>query len=528
MCQSVTHMPYSFLCSSHPSLNMLLLLTTLPTPSHVAYWAPLLINTSPPSNYLPRSFPAFHMYNYFNPFSARLHDASGSCAVGGAPRASQQSPTLNSFNLFLPHLDHSTRSDTAAPYTEPHPYTIFPYSTNALYSQSTSHLPRHMDTQTSCDTDILPNKHTFINASDITSSSHNTDAHPTFTNHRTPGRQIKLHKPRAGCKIAGNNLRPLVTAQDWLFCWDTPYCIEQHKHLPQLVPQTLVEPILMTIQGTLAPNLKSCYAAGLLRWTQFCDKYFIPEIDRMPTSYALIVGFITEYRGHHPGGTISSWLSGVHSWHLVNHAPWHGENDPWVKFAHTTANKDGASLKRPPRSPVSIEHLICLKRALNMKNPWHAAIWAVATCTFWGCRCLGETTVSKETDFDSKFNVTRGSILLFTYTSTGEPLSASFCIPWTKSMRELRASIILTAWPDKLCPVAALKAHLNINSGIPLHASFFAYHTNDGVQFSNMIKDDFWNLHSVSGSHPTWHTYMAIVYVLAAQSSSYLQGYHLK
>jgi len=138
----------------------------------------------------------------------------------------------------------------------------------------------------------------------------------------------------------------------------------------------------MSIRGALAPNSKTTYAAGILRWNQFCDKYNIDEEDRMPTSYALLCAFIAEYKGRQSGNTIKGWLSGLRSFHLVNHAPWSGD-DEWVHFARTSANKEGTEHKRPLRAPVSIEHLSCLRRALDLSNPFHAAVWAVALCTFW-------------------------------------------------------------------------------------------------------------------------------------------------
>jgi hypothetical protein len=55
--------------------------------------------------------------------------------------------------------------------------------------------------------------------------------------------------------------------------------------------------------------------------------------------------------------------------------------------------------------------------------------------------------------------------------------SANFCIPWTKAMKELGASVILTACNDILCPVAALKNHLTVNSSSDQSTSLFTYKT---------------------------------------------------
>jgi len=69
--------------------------------------------------------------------------------------------------------------------------------------------------------------------------------------------------------------------------------------------------------------------------------------------------------------------------------------------------------------------------------------------------------------------------------------SASFHIPWTKSTKELGADVVLTARciSDPLCPVAALKNHLNVNSLVPPSA-LFAYMSPSG-QPKNLSKHEF-------------------------------------
>jgi len=160
----------------------------------------------------------------------------------------------------------------------------------------------------------------------------------------------------------------------------------------------------MAVWGALAPNTKSTYGAGPLRFTQFCDKWGISEEDHMPADYALLCTFIGEFKGLQSGNTIRSWLSGLCSWHVMNHAPWHGD-DNWVHLACTSANKEGTSHKLALWAPISIEHLSCLCCALDLSNPFHAAVWAVALMTFFGCRRLGETTLAIAAAFDPKYHI---------------------------------------------------------------------------------------------------------------------------
>ena len=126
----------------------------------------------------------------------------------------------------------------------------------------------------------------------------------------------------------------------------------------------------------------------------------------MPASYPLLCAFIGEYKGRQAGNTICSWLSGIRAWHVVNHAPWFGD-DEWVQLARVSANKEGTKHKRPLCAPVSIKHLLTLRHALNLSTPFHAAVWALALCTFFGCRRLGELAVTTAAAFDKKYHVLR-------------------------------------------------------------------------------------------------------------------------
>jgi hypothetical protein len=293
-----------------------------------------------------------------------------------------------------------------------------------------------------------------------------------------------------GRSIIDNELRPHVPAAERIFSWRTPFGSRHQHDVAQRLPAPLVESAMMAVRGALAPNTKSTYAAGPFRFTQFCDKWNISEEARMPADYALLCAFIGEYKGLQSGNTIRSWLSGLRSWHIMNHAPWYGD-DSWVHLARTSANKEGTKHKLALRAPVSIEHLSCLRRALVLSNPFHAAVWAVAVVTFFGCRHLGETTLTTAAALDPKYHVLRSTKILFRVLHDGV-CSASFDIPWTKSTKELGATVILTARRDgdPLCPVIAFKNHLDVNSSIPASSTLFAYHTLSGEP-KNLLKHEF-------------------------------------
>ena len=273
------------------------------------------------------------------------------------------------------------------------------------------------------------------------------------------------------------------------------------------LPQPLVNTTLMAVRGALAPNTKSTYAADQLQFTQFCDKWNISKEDCMPVSYLLLCAFIGEHKGLQSGNTIRSWMSGLHSWHVVNHAPWYGDNK-WVHLAHISANKEGTRHKRPLRAQVSIKHLSALHHAIILSDPFHAVVFAIALCTFFGCCCLGKTTVTVDAAFNKQYHVTcsvkciilAGSyhymLTLFFFSVEFHSLcngshSMSFHIPWMKTTKELSASVVLTVRDGSpLCPVAALKNHIAVNASILVTFALFAYTTPLG-QPKNMLKHKF-------------------------------------
>jgi len=294
--------------------------------------------------------------------------------------------------------------------------------------------------------------------------------------------------PSKGWEIKPSPLRPLVPAKDHLYFWRTPYGDEHFFDLASKLPLPLASAAFLAIRSALVPATATTYAAGMKRFTQFCDQWDIPEPDCMPASYALLSAFIASHIGKQAGATIKTWLSGIHGWHAINHAPWYGD-DKWVHLCHTVATREGTSHEKPPRPPASLNHLLVLQHALDLSLPFHAAIWGVALSTFFGCRRLGEITVCNLSCADPIFNVMRSSnIMLRTLPDTTR--SMDFHIPWTKSTKERGADVILTARSDCLCPCAAVLNHFMINNDIPADEPLFSYKLPHG-RYRPLTKQDF-------------------------------------
>ncbi|KAJ3981028.1 hypothetical protein F5890DRAFT_1418456 [Lentinula detonsa] len=308
------------------------------------------------------------------------------------------------------------------------------------------------------------------------------------TKHQFPPPLPAPRRPKPGNEIVNNPFRPNVHSVDRLHAWTTPYSQEKRlKDSKHLHPAIYHSAELLWSKGIVDVS-KSNYAAGLLRFSQFCDRMGVSEKDRMPASEVLISGFMGSHSGNCSGPTMRAWLSGLRQWHILHGAPWHGDT-PRVSLGRRTANIEGAHRRRPQRLPVTTKHLHILHAALDFTLPFHCSIWALACLAFWSCRRLGELTVPSSNKFDPHFHVSRNIHISF----TSSPFShGNFHIPWTKTTKELGADISFTGREDALCPYKALKLHLSHGSNIPDSSSLFAFHDQQNV-LHHMTKKHFLN-----------------------------------
>jgi hypothetical protein len=253
----------------------------------------------------------------------------------------------------------------------------------------------------------------------VSTLSHSSPLPPVLVANSFVAPAPKSCKVPADRAIAQSPYHPRVSAPDRIFSWHTPYGLSHNHSLLAELPPALIKSTKMLITSALAASTRSTYASGILRFNQFCNKWGISEGARMPASYGLLCAFIGKHKGAVSGRTVRSWLSGICAWHLANHTQWFGD-DKWVQMARTSVNKEGTHHKRSLRSPVSIEHLLALRRAVILSHSFHAAVWAVALISFFGCHRLGETTVPSSSGFDPRYHAPRSMVyfhplLLFLY-----------------------------------------------------------------------------------------------------------------
>ncbi len=303
--------------------------------------------------------------------------------------------------------------------------------------------------------------------------------------------QTKACRPKPGNSIEPSSFRPNVPAIHRPFMWTTPHSIKMQESLDAELPSHLQARIYQKLAVSLVPGTLSSYSAGPVRFTQFCDKHHIPESMCMPASSTLLAAFVASASaaGLGSGSMIKNWMNGLAFWHAVNAAEWHGKDD-WVPLVLRAAVREGVTFKRPPRGPVTVEHLRALRKTLSLQEPRDAAIWAVATSAFWGCRRLGEMLPGSAKKFDLKYHVSRGTAI--SRSTVAGHRTIVFQIPWTKTTTVAGGSVFLTATTDDLCPVMALENHLRVNHSADASTPLFAYR--ESRRWSILTKMDFLDL----------------------------------
>nr|GAT53462.1 predicted protein [Mycena chlorophos] len=312
----------------------------------------------------------------------------------------------------------------------------------------------------------------------------------------------QARRPKAANAIAASPFRPPVPAYRRVLLWTTPYSVSTHDAAVAAgVSPALQLKIFENLLSAQTPETRESYGAGLLRFTQFCDRECIAESLRMPAHRHLLAAFIADAIGTCTGKSIRGWLNGLQLWHSFNDAPWHGA-EGWVPALKKSADRGGTQFKRPARPPITLEHLRVLHRALDVSSPHGAAVWAVALTAFWGCRRLGELLIRSDAKFSPQRNTTRDAPI--THHHAGYLRVTSIQLVWTKTTQLAGGQCVLTEIPPPdadLGPVRAFAEHLRINHSPPPNTPLFAYR--DSTTWTSLTKQSFLDLtsHLFSAAH---------------------------
>ncbi|KIO05461.1 hypothetical protein M404DRAFT_25580 [Pisolithus tinctorius Marx 270] len=261
-------------------------------------------------------------------------------------------------------------------------------------------------------------------------------------------------RPHPGASIQPSPWRPHVVASDPLICWSSPHSADFLSSLESLFPQRSVFRLFQVMLQSLDHSTHSNYGAGLLWFTQFCDLLVLPEEFRMPASSELISLFSAHHAGHASEKTLHNWLAGLHFWHIVNGAPWYG--DDMLRHVRRGFTKlVPPSSKHAKRPPVTIEALCILHDHLDLTNTFDASVWALASVVFWSCCRLGELLIPSLNVFDPSKHVSQQILPLSISSLDNGTRHSTFHIPWSKTTLSLSADISITSRDHRTCPLLA-------------------------------------------------------------------------
>ncbi|KAJ7071647.1 hypothetical protein C8F01DRAFT_1363314 [Mycena amicta] len=268
----------------------------------------------------------------------------------------------------------------------------------------------------------------------------------------------RARPPAAANTIRSSPHRPHVPADRRLLLWTTPHSFQTHNSaIDAGVSARMQQQIFEKLLEAHTPETRESYGAGLLRFTQFCDRHEIPEHLRMPTHRYLLSAFVADASGTCSGKAIRNWLNGLQLWHVYNDAPWHGD-EGWVPHLKRSADRAGAQFKRPPRPPITLAHLRALHSALDINTSRGAALWAAALAAFWGCCRLGELLVPSAAKFTLQRHTTRDARIDERLVNGRRVVSIP--LVWTKTTQLAGGECLLTETPEPdidLCPVHFLE-----------------------------------------------------------------------
>jgi hypothetical protein len=179
--------------------------------------------------------------------------------------------------------------------------------------------------------------------------------------------------------------------------------------------------------------------------------------------------------GTYAGATIANYVCGVKTWHIIHRIPW-GVDQNTIDAALRAATVSAPpKSSRPPRQPVTIDHLTAILRHLNQNDPLDAAIAACITTTFWSVSRLGEFTVPLVNGFNPKKHATMSA------TSLDQDRNGfqvrTFKLPFTKCAKEKGESTSWARQPGPADPWDAFENHRRVNTPPP-NAHIFGYKAN--------------------------------------------------
>jgi hypothetical protein len=154
-----------------------------------------------------------------------------------------------------------------------------------------------------------------------------------------------------------------------------------------------------------AGSTREAYGSGILAFHMYCDSKSVEEGLCTPTSSELISAFISDIVGSYSGKTISSYVHGICTWHILHGKSWSLDDNKIDAILKATKNLTPFSSKRKKRPPYTVAFISSILEHLDPNDPLDATVGSYLTTAFYSIARAGEFTVRNLSAFDKSVHV---------------------------------------------------------------------------------------------------------------------------
>ena len=300
-----------------------------------------------------------------------------------------------------------------------------------------------------------------------------------------PSRSGVINKYPSNLTPNTSPLRPACQAAVRLRTWTPAQPTSETDLIPTSFTAEDQERVKDLLANAWQESTKISYASGLLTYHVFCDRKNVDELARAPASTDLIIAFISTLAGTLAGSTISNYVSGIRTWHIIHNVVWNIDQVAVETALRAAIVSAPHKSSKPPRQPVTVDYLSDILSHLNKDSPLDAAIAACITTTFWSVSRLGEFTVPTISKFSSQRHATPNNTSL-EQDRNGLQVR-TFRLPFTKSAKEKGESTSWARQQGPSDPWDTFDNHIRVNAPPP-SAHIFAYQGNRSRALTPLTK----------------------------------------
>ncbi|KAJ7800217.1 hypothetical protein B0H13DRAFT_1673040 [Mycena leptocephala] len=225
--------------------------------------------------------------------------------------------------------------------------------------------------------------------------------------------------------------------------------------------------ILNVLSNAWAEGTAESYGSCLLSFHVVCDSKTVPEATRAPASPTVPAPLMrrsSKRSSFLSGSTISTYVSGVHAWHILHGVP---------SLLRAADRITSSSSKRQARMPYTTDILCKLHPHFDLSLPLEASVWSCLITLFWSPSRGGEFTVKVLTSFDLTIHVKPSDV--GEVSDRNRLKQTNFALPQKESAPH-GESVYWAEQTGPTDPKSGFHNHLSINSPSPNQALFSYLH----------------------------------------------------